>query len=82
MPLCLPRLAAVSRAALNRKEEMGFVSFQSRSELAMARFRELTGIPTTTVPKASRVTPKGNLAFGRPEASFHCEDPSGGGFPS
>jgi len=66
VPLCLPRLAAVSCAAWNRKGELDFASFQRRNELAMARFRKLTGIPATTVPKAAEVTPKGNLAFGRP----------------
>ena len=66
LPLCLPRLAAVSCAAWNRKGERDFESFLERNERAMARFRTMIGVPEEPMPRATEVTPEGNLAFGRP----------------
>ncbi len=66
MPLCLPRLSAVASAAWNREGERDFSSFQRRNGPAMARLRSMAGIPDVPLPVAAEVTPKGNLAFGRP----------------
>ena len=66
MPLCLPRLAAVSSAAWNREGERDIASFQLRNDRTMSRFRQLAGVPATPMPMASAQTPPGNLAFARP----------------
>lgn len=63
LPLCLPRLSAISAAAWNRKGEGDFASFQERQAKVEKILEKISGIKLPEMPIADPDSQEGNMAF-------------------
>lgn len=63
IPLCLPRMVAVSAKAWNPKKETDFESFQRRLKEMTRLFEKISGYSIPTMPVADPESQKGNLAY-------------------
>jgi len=63
LPLCLPRLAAVTSAAWNRAGENDFAGYQQRQEGGLATLEKISGFELPETPFADPEPQKDNLAY-------------------
>jgi len=76
LPLCLPRLAAATAGAWNRKGEDDFESFLVRQAELLPRLEKIMATSLPRLPFAQAQTQDGNLAFrGTVKASVGAHQP-------
>ena len=63
LPLCLPRLAAVSAGAWNRRGEQDFEAYLTRYQKSLGRLQAIAGFQLNQTPFADAETQAHNLAF-------------------
>ncbi len=63
LPLCVPRIAAVSAGAWNREDENQFSSFQDRYPKSLIRLETLSGFELPKLPVAPPASQEKNLAY-------------------